>query len=184
MEQRLMTMQPRAASIIAAVLGAVLLFSCKPKERSTNTMSPSEEDQNITSSAVDQSQPLLRQALALKQIALPDQWYSAQGGTVAERFEATARAMQAADPDAASGRELMARYENDGQPFIHSVWLNQPVICKQCGRAGADGFHTVVSVARSQMVTITAGEAHEVTAHQGPLSAAKLEVLKQILAQE
>ncbi|MHC4417668.1 MAG: hypothetical protein ACYSU6_03665 [Planctomycetota bacterium] len=184
MEQRLTTIQLRVASMSAMVLGAVLLFSCKPRERSTNTMSPPREDQNTTSSAVYQSQRLLQRALALKQITLPDQWYSAQGDTVAERFEATSRAMQAQNPDAARGRELMARYENDDQPFIHSVWLNQPLICKLCGRAGADGFHTVVSVERNQMVTITAKEAHEVTAHQGSLAAAKLEVLRHILVQE
>ena len=184
MEQRLTSIQLRVASMIAVVLGAVLLFSCKPKERSANTMSPSREDQNSSSSAVDESQRLLQQALALKQISLPDKWYSSQGDTVAERFEATARAMQAQDPDAASGRELMARYENDGQPFIHSVWLNQPLLCNQCGRVGADGFHVVVSVERNQMVTVTAREAHEVTSHQGSLPAAKLEVLRHILIQE
>jgi len=181
MEQGLTVMRVCIVASIIGVLGMSLSFSCKPKERSTNTMTSTMEDSNTTPSTKDDSQRLAQQMLALKEIPLPDDWYSVTGTTVAERFEATARVMRAKDANAPTLSELMAQYENGGKPFIHSVWLNQPLVCSKCSPSGGDGFFTVTSVARGLSIVVKAAELHAVTAHGEAFPPETLSSLKKIL---
>ncbi len=125
---------------------------------------------------------LAAQVLALKQLPLPDAWYPAKGATVAERFAATWRAMPAGPDKPASVDALMARYDNGGRPFIHSVWFNRPLRCAHCNEGGADGFTTVVSVRAGVVLTLTARELHEAQAHGIDFPADKRTVLQRLLA--
>jgi hypothetical protein len=163
---------------LAAAIG--LLASCEHKEERIGHMPASANSQDSMSVAAD-SKTLVQQVLGLKELALPDEWYLVKGRDLAGRFDATSRAMRAKDPQAPSGKELMARYENNGQPFVHAVWFNQPLFCPKCKDAGAEGTWTVVSVARQLVVTLTAGEIHQVQAHDGTLPADKAETLRRIL---
>ena len=171
-------------SAVVLVLGAELLFSCKPKERSKDVMSSTTEDSNAILSAPDESWRFAQGVLALKEIPLPDEWYSVEGATVTERLEAASRAMRKVDANAPNVSELMARYDNGGRPFVHSVWFNQPLLCPKCGPAGAQGFYTITSIKKDLAVTIGAKEMHDVMKHQGSFTTKKLEILKRILTQE
>ena len=144
-------------------------------------MTSAMEDSNTTPSTAGDSQRLAQQMLALKEIPLPDDWYSVKGATVAERFEATARLMRAKDPNAPTLSELMARYENGGKPFIHSVWLNRPLFCSKCSPNGGDGFFIVTSVARGLSIMVKEAELHAVTAHDEAFPPETLSSLKAVL---
>ncbi|HXN10570.1 MAG TPA: hypothetical protein VN859_04955 [Steroidobacteraceae bacterium] len=119
---------------------------------------------------------------SLTQIALPDQWYFAKGTTLAERFRATFNAMPAGPDKPSSVAELMARFDNHGEPMAHTVWLNQPLSCPQCNDAGADGFYTVLSVRNGVSVMITALEMHMALTHQGRFPDEKLALLHRVFA--
>lgn len=144
-------------------------------------MSSAMQEPNAMPLGGDTSRRLAQQIQALSEIALPDEWYAVQGVAVAERFEAMSRAMQARDPNAPAPEELMARYENDGKPFIHRVWLNRPLICSKCRPDTGDGFFTIVSVARGLSVVVKATELHEVTTHDGAFPPETLLSLTRIL---
>ena len=132
--------------------------------------------------AADSSQVWAKRILALKVIDLPDEWQSARGASLTERFQATFKAMPPGPGKPASADALIARYANHGEPFVHSVWFNQPLRCSHCQDGGAEGFHVVVSVRNGATVTITALEMHEALEHQLPLPAAKVALLRQIFA--
>lgn len=132
--------------------------------------------------AANPAQRLAAQMLALKELPLPDAWYPAKGATVAERFAATWRAMPAGPDKPASVDALIARYDNGGQPFIHSVWFNRPLPCSLCNEGGADGFTTVVSVRANVVLTLSARELHEAQAHGIAFPADKRAVLERLLA--
>ena len=117
---------------------------------------------------------------ALRQVELPDAWYPAQGATLTERFQATFRAMPAGPGQPASVAELMARYDNQGQPVVHAVWFNRPLRCAACKAAGADGFRTLISVRLGLSLTVTAEEMHLVLEHGASFPEAKLALLDRL----
>lgn len=182
MEQRLRTWAWGAVAVMALLLPTGFLSSCSSKETNTSSMTAITNNAAGGPKATVESQKLARQIQELKQIPLPDEWYPAKGASLAERFEATAQAMRGQSNQAPATRELIARYENNGQPFAHTVWLNQPLPCRKCTQAGAGGFHAVASVRRGLTVTVSAAEMHEVTNHQGSFPNDKLELLKKILS--
>jgi hypothetical protein len=163
------------------LLCAALSSSCAADNHKTNTMASTNSVSPNSAAASESSARLAKQIQLLKELDLPDQWYDAKGDTLAERFEATAKAMHATEAQALSGKELMARFNNQGQPFFHSVWLNQPIHCPLCKTAGAQGSFTVMSVTRGLSVTISAAEWHAVTAHGQSFPAEKLAVLERML---
>lgn len=165
-----------------ALLCAALSSSCAADKDKTNTM-PSANSVPLNSAAASEtSARLAKQIQSLKELELPDEWEYAKGDTLADRFEATAKLMRAKDAQAPSGKKLMARFDNRGQPFLHSVWLNKPLHCTLCKTAGAQGWFTVMSVARGLSLSISSAEWHAVTAHGQSFPAEKLAVLKRILA--
>lgn len=115
------------------------------------------------------SQDLARRVQALPQLPLPDAWYPATGRTVAERFASTWRAMPPGPDKPPTAEALMARYENGGQPFAHSVWFNRPLRCERCNQGGADGFTTVVSLRHDLVLRLSAREMHDSLQHGLPL---------------
>jgi hypothetical protein len=154
---------------------------CAAQNERTNKMTSTNKNSTGSSSDIALSARLAREAQALDELALPDEWYAAKGTNLFERFDAAAKAMSAKDSKALSGKELMARFQNGGKPFFHSVWLNQPYPCPQCTNGGAEGSFTVVSVPHGLSVTITSAEWHSVTAHSAAFPPDKLASLKKIL---
>jgi hypothetical protein len=169
------TRLPRAAVLLFCL---AIVSGCAPGNEKPS-MTPSTT--NMSPNPASESMALAGRIQSLDELPLPDEWYPAKGATVAERFEAAATAMRAKDPKAPSGRVLMARFENGGKPFKHGIWFNRPLRCAQCTQGGGDGYLTIVSVARGQSVTITAGELHAVVAHGGAFPPEKLALLKLIL---
>ena len=118
----------------------------------------------------------------LKSIELPNEWFSAKGSTLFDRFAATFRAMPAGPNRPGSVGELVARYSNSGAPFQHVVWLNQPLRCRLCKAGGADGFRIIASVRNNLAVTVSAEEMHLARTHQQAFTEAKLAELDRVLA--
>jgi hypothetical protein len=166
-----------AGALLCLVLGS----SCAADNTKTNTMPSTNSISPNSASAAAESARLAKQMQTLKELALPDEWYSAEGATLAAHFDAAAKAMRAKDPQAPSGPQLMARFENGGKPFIHSVWFFHPLRCPKCNQGGSNGFQTVMSVRLGLYVRITAGEMHAVTAHGDAFPSDKLALLKKIL---
>ena len=175
MEQRLI--RARGGIVLAALPLIWPLASCSSEERQAGTVTTN----NVSAELAAESQRLARQIQELKEIPLPDEWQSADGSTLRERFESTSKAMRAKGTNAPTASELMARYENGGKPFMHSVWFFHPLHCPKCNQAGSAGYYIVMSIRLGLSVTISAGEMHEVTKHQGAFPVAKLEVLRKIL---
>jgi hypothetical protein len=134
---------------------------------------------NSVSDAADSAR-LAQQIQGLKELSLPYEWDFTKGDTLAARFAATAQVLQAKEGKPLSGPELMARFENGGQPFFYPVWMNQPYRCPLCNNGGAEGWMTVISVARGLSVKITSAEWHAVTAHAQAFPPEKLALLKGI----
>lgn len=120
--------------------------------------------------------------LGLKEINLPNEWFSAKGDTLIERFQSTYKAMAPGPfkPNSVAG--LISRYENQGNPFVHTVWLNKPMRCRHCNDGGADGFYTVVSVRNGLSITVSAEEMHLVLEHGGKFTNEKIAQLNALFA--
>lgn len=165
--------------------GVLLCFalsaSCTADNQKTNKMPSTNNVSQSPGSAPDDSARLAEKMRGLTELALPDEWYSAAGDTLAARFEAAAKAMRAKDPKGPTGPQLTAQFENGGKPFVHSVWFFHPLRCQKCNKGGSDGYQTVVSVRLGLSVTITAAELHAVTAHRESFAADRLSLLKKIL---
>ena len=181
MEQELTGLAGRWAYLGGLLLCAALTCSCRGGEGGTKPMVATNNSESNAAPAAAESARLAKRIAPLRELALPDEWYSATGASLAARFAAAAKAMQAKDPQAPSGPQLMARFQNDGQPFVHKVWFNQPLFCPICPEATGDGSFAVVSVARGLNCRVTAGEFHAVTAHGGSFPPDKLSLLKRIL---
>jgi len=181
MEKRLITFGKIPRWMAVGLILAEWLTSCVaenpkpiPKPVTTDTSAAAVID-------AKESARLAARILALKELPLPDAWNSAKGETLAARFDATSKAMRTTDPKAPSGPELMARFNNGGKPFKHSIWLNRPLFCPICATTGGDGRHTVMSVQRECVTVVSAGELHAVVAHGAVFPPAKLVVLAKIL---
>jgi len=181
MAQGLIALGNRVGFVIPTIVCVALVSSCRDDKKEINDM-PSANDVFPDSAAdAEDSLRLARQMQGLTELALPDEWYAAEGDTLAARFDAAARAMRARDAGAPSGRELMAQFENGGKPFMHSVWFFHPLRCQKCNQGGSDGFYTVTSIRLGISLRITAEEFHVVTAHGSAFPAHKLARLKEIL---
>ena len=181
MEQELIGLARRWTFFGAVLLCAAMTCSCRAGDNGTKPMVATNNSASNAALAAAESARLAKKIATFKELALPDEWYSAAGDTLAARFEVAAKAMQAKDPKAPSGTQLMARFQNNGQPFVHKVWVNQPLFCPLCPETTGDGVFTVVSVARGWTCRITVGELHAVTAHGGSLPPEKNSLLKRIL---
>lgn len=132
--------------------------------------------------AMKMTESLVSRIDRLKKMDLPDEWFSAKGSTLSDRFEATFRAMPAGPDKPGSVAELVARYGNNGEPFQQVVWLNQPLRCPLCKAGGADGFRVVASVRNNLAVRLSAEEMHLARTHQQAFTATKLVELGRLLA--
>ncbi|WP_395701188.1 hypothetical protein [Aquabacterium sp.] len=177
-------MRDAATLLLLAALAGALPCAAGPAAQgaAVSSAAPPPATSSADNPAESPAARLAAQVLALKQLPLPDAWYPARGATVAERFAATWRAMPAGPDKPASVDALMARYDNGGRPFIHSVWFNRPLRCAHCNEGGADGFTTVVSVRAGVVLTLTARELHEAQAHGIDFPADKRTVLQRLLA--
>jgi hypothetical protein len=152
----------------------------KPSDKGASSMAGNCSASNATANEV--SKCLAVRIQGLTEVELPDEWYFAKGATPTERFRATFNAMRPGPGKPGSVAELMARYENHGEPIVHTVWLNQPLQCPQCNNAGADGFYTLVSIRNNVTVTVTAGEMHQTLMHQGRFPDEKIALLNKLFA--
>ena len=170
--------------VAVLTLSMAMIWACKMDEKGNNTMVSDKNSPRESMSNADESLLLAKKIQGLKELPLPDEWYSAEGTTFRQRLENASKAMRSADPGAPSAGELMARYENGGLPAVHHVWLNQPLYCEKCNQAGADGFLTVFSIAKGLAVTVSAGQMHEVLNHQGKFPEDVFRSLKRIFASD
>lgn len=180
MARRLNGFCGRRGAAIAALLCSGWLADCRAGDNGSNSVSVTNSATSEQNAATESSRIATRIG-KLDEIALPDEWYMTKGATLAARFDATAKAMPASEGKPVSGRELEARYQNGGRPFIHSIWFNRPLFCPKCTNTSGDGSITMVSVARGLSVIVTQAELHEVTAHGGAFPLEKLSILKKIL---
>jgi len=171
------SMNTLAASVVCLTLSSLPLMATEAHNGTASQPAP--DDKAV---AAKESAQMARLVLALDELTLPDEWDTVQGDTLAARFAATARAMRAKNPQSPTGAELMAQFENGGRPFFHPMWLNQPYPCPHCGAGGAEGWLTVVSVARALSVKLTAAEWHNVTTHGQAFPPGKLATLQAIFS--
>jgi hypothetical protein len=168
---------------ISMIMGLVivLLASCKFEHVGAGNMERNIDNSSPSISA-EESLEVAKITLSLNELQLPDEWEYTEGTTLRERFEATAKLLKKQNSTAPTGLELMERYDNNGKPFVHSVWFNRQLLCNECQGAGADGYYTVVSVKHGLYVEISAEEMHMVNNHQGVFSPDKYSTLKIILS--
>lgn len=180
MAKKLIRFGERIGFLAGLFLGFAVISSSAADNDKIKIMPSTNNVPSPPAADAEDSTRLAQQIQALKELPLPDEWETAKGDTLGARFEATAKAMRARDSKPLSGPELMARFENGGQPFFHSIWLNQPYHCPLCKNGEAEGWFTVMSVARGLSVKITAAEWHAVTVHAQAFPTEKLARLKGI----
>lgn len=149
----------------------VAVFACRGVADAVNDSASSAQERDSVYWA--------RRIQALREVALPDEWYRLPMPDTGKRIDAMTRLLdQRLSPSEKAA--LMKRLENDGQPFIHRTFYNRPMPPVPGQPARGEGLITAMSLKNRASVAILLSEMLGVLERGGRFSEARVREIEAV----